>query len=64
MVDISVDEFPYAAKCVLERFHINKVREIIAGCHFKFLKREIYFSFTANGLRNIRNFSVLPDHMY
>ena len=62
MADHSADEFLSATKSVLERFHIDKFREITAGCHFEFVKRKRCFGFTVNGLRKIRNFSVLLDH--
>ena len=36
MADVSADKFLSATKCVLE--HIDKFREITAGCHFELLK--------------------------
>ena len=60
MADVSADEFLSATKCISERFHIDKFRAITAGCRPELVKRERCFSFTANGLREIRNFQSFP----
>ena len=56
----SFDEFLSATKCVSQRFHIDKFWAITARCQSEFVKRERCFSFTANGLRKIRNFQPFP----